>query len=100
MKELSVEQKAKRYDEVIELVNSKWHYRNQPCIIDVSEIFTELKESDDEKIRKNLIELFHDTVSNDEIFSDYGLDKTEVNVQACGDMAGGCSGQPTKPRNL
>jgi len=78
MKELSVEQKAKRYDEVIELVNSKWHYRNQPCIIDVSEIFTELKESDDEKIRKNLIELFHDTVSNDEIFSDYGLDKTEV----------------------
>jgi uncharacterized protein YihD (DUF1040 family) len=44
MKELSVEQKAKRYDEVIELVNSKWHYRNQPCIIDVSEIFTELKD--------------------------------------------------------
>lgn len=21
-------------------------------------------------------------------------------IQACGDMAGGCSGQPTKPRNL
>lgn len=21
-------------------------------------------------------------------------------IQACGDMAGGCSGQPTKPQNL
>ena len=21
-------------------------------------------------------------------------------IQACGDMTGGCSGQPTKPRNL
>lgn len=44
----------------------------------MEQIFPELNESDDERIRKNLIELFHDTVSNDEIFSDYGLDKTEV----------------------
>lgn len=41
-------------------------------------VFPELKDSEDERIRKNLLELFHDTVSNDEIFSNYGLDKTEV----------------------
>ena len=41
-------------------------------------IFPELKDSEDERIRKNLLELFHDTVSNDEMFSNYGLDKTEV----------------------
>ena len=67
MKELSVEQKAKRYDEVIELVNSKWHYRNQPCIIDVSEIFPELKESDDEKIRKVLVRYHKRTIDIDGI---------------------------------
>lgn len=60
MKELSVEQKAKRYDEVIELVNSKWHYRNQPCIIDVSEIFTELKESEDKQSKKWILEYLYD----------------------------------------
>ena len=58
MKELSTEQKAKRYDEVIKLVNSKWHYKNQPCIIDASDIFPELKESEDEKMRKGLIRQF------------------------------------------
>lgn len=49
------EEKAKRYDEVIKLVNSKWHYKNQPCIIDVSEIFPELNESEDERIRKEIL---------------------------------------------
>ena len=46
----------------------------------VYNIFPELKESESKgkRIRKKLIELFHDIVSNDEIFSDYGLDKTEV----------------------
>lgn len=57
MKELSIEDKAKRYDEVIELVNSKLHYKSQPCIIDLSEIFPELKESEDEKIRKEIIDI-------------------------------------------
>lgn len=54
MGELTIEEKAKRYDEAIDLVNSKWHYRNQPCIIDVSEIFPELKD-EDEIIKKELI---------------------------------------------
>ena len=78
MKELSIEEKAKRYDEALD--NAKVVYKTirkdlKPVI---EQIFPELKESEDERVRKNLIELFHDTVSNDEIFSDYGLDKTEV----------------------
>ena len=58
MKELSIEDKAKRYDEIIDLVNAKWHYKNQPCIIDISDIFPELKESEDEGIRKEILEFF------------------------------------------
>ena len=54
MKELSMQEKARRYDEAIKLVNSKWYYKNQPCIIDVSEIFPELKD-ENETIRKELI---------------------------------------------
>ena len=60
MKELSIEEKAKRYDEAINLVNSKWHYKNQSCVIDVSEIFPELKEFKDEDIRKWLIGYFQE----------------------------------------
>ena len=81
MKELSIEEKAKRYDDLlVKLQEAKVDNdvcdERYCCVID--NIVPELKESDGERIRKNLIELFHDTVSNDEIFSDYGLDKTEV----------------------
>ena len=58
MKELTIEEKAKRYDEAIDLVNSKWHYKNQPCFIQASEIFPELKESKDENIRQWFIKYF------------------------------------------
>lgn len=58
MKELSIEEKAKRYDDAIKLVNSKWYYRNQPCFINVSELFPEFKENKDKNIRKWLIEYF------------------------------------------
>ena len=81
MKELTIEQKAQRYDEAIEIakkINNE--QQAQPFNI-MTRVFPELKESEeseDERKRKNLIELFHDTVSNDEIFSDYGLDKTKV----------------------
>ena len=90
MKELSIEEKAKRYDEALERAkgahNSAKSDKENGVTDKITEytiqlaetIFPELKVSDDERIRKSLIELFHDTVSNDEIFSDYGLDKTEV----------------------
>lgn len=50
MKELSIEEKAKRYDEAIEKAKELQHYN---CW--VTSIFPELKESEDEKIRKEII---------------------------------------------
>ena len=60
MKELPIEQKAKAYDEV---VNKLRHFIAQgvdPLITraDVQDFFPELKESEDEKIRKALIDGF------------------------------------------
>ena len=71
----------KKYKEALE--RAREVIKNNPDFVRITpqlmgEIFPELAESEDERIKKNLIELFHDTVSNDEIFSDYGLDKTEV----------------------
>ena len=60
MKELTIQEKAKRYDEAIKLVNSKWYYRNQPCFINVSELFPEFKENKSKNIRKWLIEYFQE----------------------------------------
>lgn len=60
MKELTIEEKAKRYDEAIKLINTKWYYRNQPCFINVSELFPEFKENKDENIKKWLIEYFQE----------------------------------------
>ena len=57
MKELSTEEKAKRYDEII---NKMKHYvvDEYGCSrIKVADVFPELKESEDEKIRKKLISL-------------------------------------------
>lgn len=79
MKELSIEEKAKRYDEALAMAKECITYIPDEAVNKyMLNMFPELKESEDERIRGNLIELFHDTVSNDEIFSDYGLDKTEV----------------------
>lgn len=79
MDNLTTEQKAQRYNEALERA-SKLRVQNPFDTVSqmMEHVFPELKESEDERIRKALIELLHDTVSNDEIFSDYGLDKTEV----------------------
>lgn len=63
MKELSIEQKAKAYDEAIEKLRDFYRdYDTVSCLIDVKEelanLFPELKESEDEKIRKALIDGF------------------------------------------
>ena len=83
MNELTIEQKAQRYDEALKRLEDIKTGKCQKAFVFTEGLFDylfpELKESGGgERIRKNLIELFHDTVSNDEIFSDYGLDKTEV----------------------
>ena len=62
MKELSIEEKAKRYDEAIEIakeINNE--QRAQPFNV-MTKVFPELAESEDEKIRKSLI----DMLKNDE----------------------------------
>jgi len=67
MKELSIEQKARRYDEAIERANNlhkdavemENNMTTKTCEI----IFPELKESEDERIRKALIKYF--TLSDD-----------------------------------
>ena len=63
MKELSIEEKAKAYDETIEKLRDFYRdYDTVSLLIDVKEelanIFPELKESEDERIRKALIENF------------------------------------------
>ena len=56
MKELSIEEKAKAYDEAFKVANKyKDTHIMFPSIKD--EMFPELKESEDESIRKRLIEL-------------------------------------------
>lgn len=60
MKELSIEQKAKRYDEAIERakeINNEQHA--QPFNI-MTRVFPELAESEDEKIRKYIIKVVHE----------------------------------------
>ena len=58
MKELSIEEKAKRYDEAIKLakeINNE--QRAQPFNV-MTRVFPELKENEDEKIRISLIKFF------------------------------------------
>ena len=71
MKELSIEEKAKRYDEAIEQLRKmmpNWDnlsYNGKTFIQDLVYILPELKESDDEKIRKELIQFFSDKDEED-----------------------------------
>ena len=59
MKELSIEEKAKRYDEALEKARQLCAYpTTKPFISDLQDLFPELKESEDERIRKWLIGYF------------------------------------------
>lgn len=62
MKELSIEQKAQRYDEAIERYRAKQEYESQKVREFMEYIFPELVESENEKIRKELISLFQDCI--------------------------------------
>jgi hypothetical protein len=56
MKELSIEEKAKRYDEAIERYKAKQEYESQKVHEFIEYLFPELAESEDERIRKDIIE--------------------------------------------
>lgn len=65
MKELSIEQKAKAYDEAIERAR-EWY--NDPHITiglkgNLKDIFPELGETEDEKIRKDIIRVLKGEIS-------------------------------------
>lgn len=57
MKELTIEEKARRYDEALERYKAKQEYESQKVHEFIEYLFPELKESEDEKIRKALVEL-------------------------------------------
>lgn len=60
MKELSIEEKAKRYDEALKVLHK---YDGANIMFSQSlkeEMFSELKESEDERIRKDIIVLIKD----------------------------------------
>ena len=61
MKELSIEEKAKRYDEAIKIAKSKIKNDKDHVLYedDIIEILPELKESNDERIRKAIITTIH-----------------------------------------
>lgn len=66
MKELSIKQKAKRYDEAIERAKSKIKNDKDHVLYedDVIEIFPELYEPNDDRIRKELIKLLRNLFNN------------------------------------
>ena len=55
MKELSIEEKAKAYDDAIEIARAKYAMKDQPTHQDLVDIFPELAELKNERIRKHLI---------------------------------------------
>ena len=73
MKELSIEQKAKAYDEIIKKVNKMYHENCEACQACIEELIPELAESEDERIRKAIIE--HFKWSTKQILYDYSNKK-------------------------
>ncbi len=66
MKELSIEEKAKRYDEAIKLAKDSFNYPSYPGFIRADVVFPELKKSEDERIREELLNAFQN--SEDSIY--------------------------------
>ena len=62
--ELSIEEKAKRYDEAIKIAKDSFNYPDYPGFIKADVVFPELKESEHEKIRKELIQYLKDYPTN------------------------------------
>lgn len=77
MKELSIEQKAKRYDEALKLAKDSYNYPSYPGFIRADVVFPELKEeSEDERIRKAIMEHFADSHSS--IYPYKGFTKKQI----------------------
>ena len=57
MKELSIEEKARRYDEALATTRKLYNMRGDWTNLEIESIFPELRKSEDEKIRKFLIQM-------------------------------------------
>ena len=66
MKELSIEQKAQRYDEALEIAKEINNECKAHPFNVMTKVFPELKESEDERIKKALIDYFDDANKADE----------------------------------
>lgn len=64
MKELSIEEKAKRYDEAIERAKGLVDFCSDNELKTLEFVFPELKESEDERIRKSIINLVIKSAQN------------------------------------
>ena len=79
MKELTIEEKVKRYDEAIKKAESLYKAAKpmSGCNVILETLFPELKESEDEKIRKILVEAVTQ-VLQDQYCSNRGVSKEKV----------------------
>ena len=61
---MTQEEKAKAYDEALKKAESKLHYFDKPCFINVTEIFPELADSEDERMWKLIKKYAHCNISD------------------------------------
>ena len=67
MKGLSIEEKAKAYDEIIKKANKMHHENCEACQACIEELIPELAETEDERIRKALISFLKSPFVNESI---------------------------------
>jgi len=80
MEELSIEQKAQRYDKALEKARQLCAYpTTKPFISDLQDLFPELKESEDERMSKYLIKYFE--ANKDELSK--GFKWNGITVEEC-----------------
>ena len=79
MVELTIKEKAKRYDKAIEIAKSKIKYDRDHILNedDIIAIFPELKKSEDEIIKKALLEMVNDTKCDD-LWINYNVHKGDA----------------------
>lgn len=77
MNELSIEEKAKAYDEAIKIAKIYHNSGNEDMKTMCETMFPELRESKDERIRKTLLEMVYDT-PNIEFEKIYNVSKEDV----------------------
>ena len=79
MKELSIEEKAKAYDEALKIARQYWNNRAMPIgtNFQLTRMFPELKESEDERIRKAIVKMISD-IDGGSPFEKYGIIKKEA----------------------